>query len=236
MFSTEETAWDIRFGLFGIPVRVHPGFWVAALLLGCWVDGALDLTVVRVAVVFVSILAHELGHALAARSFGWPPSILLYHFGGLAFFQPHRGYTRGRAMWIAFAGPLAGFVLFGLTMGFIRVIEMQVEAGAGWAINMAGSQRIGNAINFLVFVNLFWGLVNLLPVLPLDGGRIFAEIVNARGSRRGLRTAHLTGALTAGAVAAWFFSQQSVFNGLLFASFAWENWQQAQQTRPDVWS
>ena len=77
---------DLHFRLFGFPVRVHPFFWVVSLLLGM---GGRDRPIrsnvlIWVAVVFVSILVHELGHAFMQRYYGGHPWITLYGFGGLA--------------------------------------------------------------------------------------------------------------------------------------------------------
>ena len=77
---------DLHFRAFGVPVRVHPWFWVIALLLGLGGGERADPmeTVIWVAVVFVSILVHELGHAFPQRFYGGHPRITLYSFGGLA--------------------------------------------------------------------------------------------------------------------------------------------------------
>ena len=75
------TQYDLRFSVLGIPVRVHPTFWFIGLLLGS-ATPQLSLVAIWIGCLFLSILVHELGHALAARSFGWPPDIVLHGFGG----------------------------------------------------------------------------------------------------------------------------------------------------------
>src|SRR3954453_23886112 len=77
---------DLHFRLFGFPVRVHPFFWIATVFLGMGGSEKADPldTLVWVAVVFVSILVHEMGHAIVQTYFGGHPRITLYGFGGLA--------------------------------------------------------------------------------------------------------------------------------------------------------
>ena len=93
-----QTQYDLHFQVLGIPVRIHPAFFVLCVIMGFSEGWARELQVnvlvpilLWTGVVFVSILVHELGHALMARNFGWPPNITLYHFGGLASFQPSYG-------------------------------------------------------------------------------------------------------------------------------------------------
>src|SRR3954464_9130641 len=76
---------DLHFRVFGFPVRVHPLFWIVSLLMGLG-SGPADpqRTLVWVAVVFVSVLLHELGHGSVQKFYGGHPWITLYSFGGLA--------------------------------------------------------------------------------------------------------------------------------------------------------
>ena len=70
MLFTEpnRTPYDLRFNLFGIPVRVHPLFWLVAAILGAGSDPDPIELLLWIGTVFVSILIHEMGHALAARA------------------------------------------------------------------------------------------------------------------------------------------------------------------------
>ena len=75
------TQYDLRFTVAGIPVRVHPLFWLITLLFGA--TGNLLLLPIWILVIFVSILIHELGHAFAFRRFGQRSHIVLHFSGGL---------------------------------------------------------------------------------------------------------------------------------------------------------
>ena len=219
MLSLAPTRYDLNFSLLGIPVRVHPAFWVVGMLLG-FQTGDMRLTAIWIGCLFVSILIHEFGHALTARHFGWSPSVILYHFGGLATFQPSWGYTRKRAILISLAGPGAGFVLYGIVVG----IKYGLLARDGDFI-----PGTAFAIEQLEWINLYWGLMNLLPVYPLDGGQICSEVLNARASRKGLVRTHQIGMITGASAALFFVSQDRMFAGLMFGGIAYDNFRKYEQ-------
>ncbi|HSG70615.1 MAG TPA: site-2 protease family protein, partial [Planctomycetaceae bacterium] len=173
-----ETPYDLRFNVAGIPTRVHPGFWIIAAIV-TWYPGNLGIVLVGISCVFVSILIHELGHALLARQFGWPPNIVLYYFGGLAYYTPTWGQTRGKSIAISLAGPGAGFLLYGLVRGLRYYYQMNHPG-------IFESYYVSSAFFFLEFLNLWWGILNLLPIFPLDGGRVAQEIFQGINYSRGL--------------------------------------------------
>jgi stage IV sporulation protein FB len=74
--------YDLCLTLVGVPIRVHPLFWILAVFVGGFTPDPVRL-LIWVAAVFVSILIHELGHALAMRRFGQPSRIVLHLMGGL---------------------------------------------------------------------------------------------------------------------------------------------------------
>src|SRR5919109_1742559 len=117
------TRFDLRFNLAGFPVRVHPLFWLIAVLLG-YSSGDIVQILVWVAVVFLSILVHELGHALAFRRYGLSSQIVLHFAGGLTV--PESTYWGSRwanvalgpnqNIFISLAGPVAGFLIAALVI------------------------------------------------------------------------------------------------------------------------
>ena len=228
-----ETPYDLHFRALGIPVRVHPAFFVVAVIFGFQPEWAraLDVnTFVVVAlwtmIVFVSILVHELGHALMARSFGWPPSIVMYHFGGLAYYSPHSGHTSTRSVLISLAGPGAGFILYGATVG-VKYLVFQRDPFPPPVLQYVFIQ--------MEFVNLWWGLVNLLPVYPLDGGQVAEKICRRINPYRGMEYTFKVGIVAAvGAAAAFYYfdrprSYQDAYPILLFLFLAFNNFQMLQQ-------
>src|SRR6476646_9092926 len=110
------TPYDLRFQLLGVPVRVHPMFWLVSALLGFNARAGFPELIIWVACVFVSILVHEFGHALMARAFRYPATVILYGMGGLCYSESER-QTAGQRLLVLAAGPGAGFLLAGLVIG-----------------------------------------------------------------------------------------------------------------------
>lgn len=117
-----------------------------------------------------SVLIHELAHALTARAFGWPSQkIVLNLWGGHTQFESFTA-SPGRSVAVALAGPAANFVL----------------AGAAWlvvtSVHLAGVADI--LVNIFMWANFLIAVFNVLPGLPLDGGRIVESAVwKATGSQ-----------------------------------------------------
>jgi len=187
LVEPERTPYDMRFRLLGFPVRVHPWFWIATVMFGSNILQVLgtEYLLAWVAVVFVSILVHELGHALAYRRFGSDADIVLYAFGGLAIASDVIA-GRGRRILVSLAGPFAGFVFAGLVYAS--------NQGTPWAMVRPMGEpwpRMPTVPDFLfdslMFVNIAWGMVNLLPVYPLDGGQATRELCGMKWGTRGKR-------------------------------------------------
>ena len=233
----QPTPYDLKFRAFGFPVRVHPLFWLAAVLLGSDLlnheYGVLFLGI-WVAVLFVSILVHELGHGFAYRAFGGDGRLWIYWFGGLAISQTVRPTPKQQIV-ISLAGPAAGFALAG-------VVYLTNWSG-GWGLL---SPFAAEAYRQLIFVNLVWGLVNLLPIIPLDGGWVSRELCGLARLRRAQETALKISLGTAGLIVAyslwcmatpwqqfyaimpWWMPQGSLYTAILFGMLAYGNWQQLQ--------
>jgi Zn-dependent protease len=175
-----RTPYDLNFRLFGVPIRVHPLFWLGAALLGAGTlkDG-LHFLLIWIVVVLVSIIVHELGHAVAFRRFGSDSQIVLWIFGGLAI--PYNAVIgRWRRIVVSLAGPFAGFVLCGVVYGTHKL--------SGWG-RLENGLPVVSLYAWLIFVNLVWGVINLLPVFPLDGGQVSKELCEAKWRGRGLQIA-----------------------------------------------
>ncbi len=268
-----ESAYDLRFNLFGFPIRVTWSFWLAGLIFGyngaLFVDtlffeassGVLPWLVMWCAIMFLSILVHELGHAVAFRMCGMQASVVLYHFGGLAVpssrfvaggFGAGGGMRRNSQLssneqiFISAAGPAAQLLLALIVIVGIRglgydlaggppddfrfggTVESFVPSFLEWVPGIHGGELIRDAgmfatVEFLLFVNIWWAVLNLLPVWPLDGGQITREIVYKFGG--GLANAAAISLVTAIVIAVWFYSRGQIFAALLFASLAVTNYQ-----------
>jgi stage IV sporulation protein FB len=175
-----RTPYDLNFRVLGFPVRVHPLFWLGAAVLGSnFFDrgGLLLYGLIWIAVVFVSILVHELGHALAFRRYGAGAHIVLYIIGGLAVpWSSVAGWKR--RVIVSLAGPFAGFALYGLLYGSNKLNP--------W-ITPDTPMPVVMLFIWLLNVNLWWGVFNLLPVWPLDGGQVSDEVCRRYWPRNGQR-------------------------------------------------
>ena len=97
--------------IFGIPVKIDPSFLFVCALLAYSRLSHPAFLVEWLIVIFVSILIHELGHALMVRSFGLSPQIMLYSMGGLTSWREEKSISHAKHIAISLAGPFAGFYL-----------------------------------------------------------------------------------------------------------------------------
>lgn len=182
LMEPAPSPFDLRWRMFGVAVRVHPTFWLFSLLMGWgWMQKGFIYVIIWVLCTFLSILVHELGHVTVGRIFGQPGRIILYSFGGLAVgnYQHTRPWQR---ILIALAGPAAGFALYGLVVVLDRYWFMEAFYNARLT-----DPRFDETIHFLTFMNLFWSVINLIPVFPLDGGQVLREVCSLVSPRKGLR-------------------------------------------------
>lgn len=253
------SAYDLHFNCFGFPVRVTWGFWLVAAILGWSWSGSLDdlaialkidspgapmLLAVWIAALWLSILVHELGHAVAMRFYGIRSRIVLYHFGGLAIsdsFGAWDGARRGRVdpreqIVISLAGPAAQLALalvvwlIGLQLG----VQMELS---GWINSIIGSNiAVPDFPKSMVLYGLFdailypstaWAILNLAPILPLDGGQVMRSGLMLTRARDPMRVAHIV-SIGVGALIGIYFMQHGQPFGLMFLLFAANNWQAMQ--------
>lgn len=156
----------MSFRLFGFPVTIDGGFVLVALLLGAGRADYPVALIIWVAVVFVSILIHELGHAVAARAFGYAPSIRLYAMGGLTSWRTEAEPVPRRRLIVSLAGPVAGFLVGGTVWAVRDLVSVD---------SFAMRVLVGD----LLWVNIGWGALNLIPMYPLDGGQVLRSVLHA---------------------------------------------------------
>ena len=192
--------------LFGVPVRFDPtfvvlvaGFGFLLFLTGDDPQGT-AMFAAWIPLVTLAVLAHELGHALVGRLFGLTPFVVLHGMGGLTTFPSaaHRALPHGRRILITLAGPLAG-----IGAGSLALAAQQLGG-------IADSSVPGRALMVFFWVTAGWGLLNLVPVLPLDGGHVVATALERFFGRRGVQATRiasiavaLSGAAASGVVGYW---------------------------------
>jgi stage IV sporulation protein FB len=213
-----RTQADLNFQLLGFPVRIHPFFWLATILLGQAYWSPPEAALLWVAAVLFCILLHELGHALAMRFYGFRPWIVLHGFGGLTGYGPGDFSARRPGPWgeilISAAGPAAGFLLAAIVVaGFIAAGHRNWVDWYGPAPFLHVVPAIQPDVlhrqwphlldftNMVLQVTVLWGLLNLLPIFPLDGGQIAQQLFLMASPRDGVRQSLMLSVLVAGSLA-----------------------------------
>ena len=157
----------LRFRLFDVPIGVHATFLFLAVLGAASYPGDYVAIGIWTAAAFASILMHELGHALVARAFdARGVNITLYGLGGLTSYKQGRAMSHGQSFVISAAGSAVGIVAGGAVL-------MLVRSGIFDGV----SQPIAVFINSFIFTALIWGVLNWIPIVPLDGGHMVRHLV-----------------------------------------------------------
>ena len=199
-----------HFRIAGIPVRIEPVFWIVTVFFAFGLRDA-RLIIMWTAVVLVSILVHELGHAVALKAFGQPSSIVLHGFGGVTL-SPRR-LDRGKSIIVSLAGPLTALGLLGIPAYLVRESDYGLELALDY---FRGGQGFGlwPVLYFAVYVNIWWSVANLLPIRPLDGGNVMTDLV-------GIDVARILSVVVGSAAAIWayFFSPGGLRYAAFFAGF-----------------
>jgi stage IV sporulation protein FB len=217
----------LRWRLFGISFCIQPSFWLISALFGYLVVGMgmrmtgwdlLKYIGIWVLCTLVSVMVHELGHAVTGRVFGLPGNITLAGMGGQAVgnFETLRVWQR---VLVILAGPGAGFLFLGvLTLinqnPWNRVFTIYFDLPMfkvpwNWDLldhintNLKVTPPYSEAMSFLCWMNLFWNIINLIPIMPLDGGMLMREGFTVVFPVRGLWLAFALSFLLAGGLAVY---------------------------------
>lgn len=173
-----------------MPVAVRPSFLLIAVLIGLTGVLRIPQAVAWVLIVFVSILVHELGHALTARAFGAAVAIELNGLGGLTRWGlPDGELTPGRRALVAAAGSATGLAFGGL----VWLVGTQLTPAGGLSDFI---------LETTVRVNVFWGLLNWLPIRPLDGGHLVESLLEKVAPDRAVVIARVVFTVAAGSALA----------------------------------
>ncbi|HKY14431.1 MAG TPA: hypothetical protein VJM33_05865 [Microthrixaceae bacterium] len=201
------TGHGLKFRLARTPVTIE---WTFLLLLGFYVFAGArpaGYGLVFGVVVLVSIVAHEFGHALAFRAYGHESTVSIHGLGGLTMSRGGRELRDTDEIVISLAGPAAG-----VAIGLVALALQRTDIGDQHL-------AIEVALNDLVWVNLAWGLVNLVPVLPLDGGMVMDRLVHRASPRNGDLLAPAISAAVAAPLGVWAFLEGFPFAAIIAAFF-----------------
>ncbi len=192
-------------------------------MITAWLIGPRDdlrASVLWIASVFVGVMAHELGHAFAGRKLALDPVITLHGFGGMTSWRGERHLGPGQRIMLSAAGPAVG-----ITIGIaVLVLAPRLVPEAGVMLT--------RLIHYTVWVNLGWGLLNLAPVLPLDGGHIAASAAEAAFGQRGRTVALVLSLILTGALALWAIWNGEIWMTILAIVLAVSNFQGLSSSKP----
>lgn len=215
-----------HFKILGVPVRVEWPFFLVAAMLGlagmrAWPDssflGRVTWMLIWVAIVFVSVLVHELGHALAYRMNRERSSIVLTALWGLT--SGRESPQRWRRIFVSLSGAIFAFVVLGLPFLLLRDAAYPAP---GQFSDFAWKRYL--IVYYIGYANLWWSVANLLPILPLDGGNVAREVV-------GLRRARIAGVAVGFAVALWLWLIGQGFAAIFLGMLGFMNLAELMQER-----
>ncbi|MBQ2813872.1 MAG: hypothetical protein IJE66_02550 [Akkermansia sp.] len=245
MYEQHAVRGEIRFTLWGVPVAIHPMSWVVLAIIGGGFGVSDKDSLVQVLCFVVAgmlgLLAHEFGHALTGRMLGaGPASIVIAGLGGVT---RHAGVLSSRLYYFmtVLAGPMAslllgilGGLLLGLQIGHVgaglqlslllalpgSAIPPDTQAVVIEAV-MSGSlpPLMFSLYGVLFLVCFWWSVFNLLPIMPLDGGRLLATLLG------NMRVVCIIGLVICALLAVWAVVSGSWFNFILVGYLGWLNWQ-----------
>lgn len=194
-------------------------FWLTIGLLGFLLSrgygGQEQLIIIGLFVLagFISILIHELGHALMVKKYGYPTEIVLSSFGGYAT-HPLGVLSRLQSFLVTLMGPLLQ-AAFGVALLLVEPY-----------MNLPNTMIL-IFVDFLITVSIFWAVLNCVPVIPLDGGRMLEA---ALGPRR-IHITLIVSLCSAVILCILAFKFGFVFGGIFMAMFAWQNYQMYEHYR-----
>lgn len=197
----------------------------------------LGVTVIIAVGIVLSILAHELGHALTARRLGFYPLLIRLHGGGGEAIWEGRPATRRELQLITLAGPAVNFAIAGIILTACLLLKPEPPTFDPETLRFSRpppliAVPILQALEWLGWMNVVWAVGNLLPAYPLDGGRILNEFLEPRiGYYRTLFWIGLSGTILA------VIAKVVFVIGLLVGVFFWaplsvsQNWSALQAGR-----
>jgi len=198
-------------------VYIHPTYWIFLLLFThIYQDFSFESFILGVVMTF-SLLVHEYGHAFTALYFGASPTIILEAFGGRAQYSGLK-LTSKQQFLITLNGPLLESLLIVLPYALLK-------------FNLFEDYYIRYFLYATMRVNILWCLLNLIPIVPLDGGYLVRYLLEKKFGEKGLRASVIVGLMGAILVAPYLFFQGFIFFGALLLIFAFQHYQMLRRFR-----
>ncbi|MFT6400477.1 MAG: Zn-dependent protease [Bradymonadia bacterium] len=237
MFGTNIGPSYRLFRAFGIPVEASASSAILLVMVLFAFGGGSDpanmiASLLVAAVVFISVIAHELGHGLAVKKLGHGIGrVVLGPMGGVLIWDGTRA-TRADRVKVSLAGPAVSLML--AVIGFLAYLPFHHAGGYGWAQAMAepvfGLKLLKVTFFSMATLNLMWAVFNMLPIYPLDGGQALRSAMGMKmrqraAMKRSLQVSMVTAGLgvVAGALTG------TLFIPILLGYLAYMNWQEWQR-------
>jgi Zn-dependent protease len=198
-----------------VPIIIQPFFWLFAALIGWLNSQSVIGTLIWIGIILLSVLFHEFGHALTAVFFRQKAQIQLVALGGVTTFQGPK-LKFWQQFLIVLNGPVAGIVLFFL---------------ASLCLTLPLSPTVQGIVSTIRTVNLFWSIINLVPVLPLDGGQLLRIALEGFFGVKGFKASLVIGLIFAVILSFFFFLAQSFLIGAFFFLFAFQTFDLFRKSR-----
>lgn len=200
-----------------IPIAIHSTFWLFAALIGFLNSQSFIGTLIWVIIIFVSVLFHEFGHALTAFAFKQNPHIELIALGGVTYHEA-KGLNFWKQFFIVLNGPLFGMLLFVIASALLQIPSLQ-------------KNPFGPILALTRLVNLFWTIMNLLPIMPLDGGQLLRIICERIFGLKGFKYSIIVSIAVAVAISLACFLYQQFFLGAFLFFLAFQGYDTLRRTR-----
>ncbi len=208
IFPKEES---LFFTFLRIPVRICPTFLLFVLFFSRLYAEFRVENGILAAVFFISLLVHEYGHALTASYFGAKPSISLEAFGGRSEYNTYRISSR-QQFWITLNGPL-------LQSSFIFIPYLLLKIGV-----FSGNYYLQYALVATLQFNILWCVMNLVPIIPLDGGRLLGFLLEKKYKTESLKISSLIGVCCAITLIPVLCYYKLFFFAVTILFLGWQNW------------
>ena len=172
---------------------------------------------------FLIVLMHEFGHAMACRSVGGQANmILLWPFGGVAYVNPPQ--RPGATLWSIAAGPLVNVALLP-----ILYIAVKVSETSGWVETMPDAYTL---VHWILYIDVVLLAFNMLPVYPLDGGQMLRSLLwFVMGRARSLMVATVVGFVGIAGLLALAVKRQSLWTAAISVFLLINCWNGLQRAR-----
>lgn len=209
----------MRFKFLGVGITIEPMFWLFLLFFTRLYRELSFEGLLAGGVLFLSLLVHEYGHAAVAFLFGERPEIVLEAFGGHTAYLGRR-ITPFQDFLITLGGPLLECVLIASSYLLLQMPEL------------SDGYYVRYVLVLMVRLNLLWVGLNLLPIEPLDGGRMARFLLEKLSPFQGERMSIYLGILTALVLAPLLFFKGLFFFASLLLIFGVQNFQRLSWHTP----